>query len=114
MTSDTTSSETPTPWWAKNVSAFYLTIGPSTLVLVVFLGMFTGWIDSPLLEARDLIRKNQTYLVDHLNTMYQDHHAQTQFLWAICMNTAGADRSAADRCQRVMAQQSISQKRSYP
>lgn len=90
------------PWWAKTVTTLYTTLGPSTIVLFIFVLAFVGWVDSPLLQAHNVSIGNQELIKAHITMMNELHEKQTKWLWAICLNTA-PNKIAEERCQRYLA-----------
>lgn len=45
------------PWMAKLAEMILTKYGPLGLVLIVFIGMWTGWLPSPITENRALLVK---------------------------------------------------------
>jgi hypothetical protein len=106
----------PGPWWSQKIKDW----GPSTLVLVVFLGMFTGWIPSPVSQTLAEVRQLRIDFSDYvrLQMRFTDEFAplmrtdsghiadlarfkddQSRLLRNICRNTAKS-LPAQDNCDR--------------
>lgn len=104
------------PWWSQKLSQW----GPSTLVLLVFLGMFTGWIPSPVSQTLSEVRQLRIDFGEYvrLQTRFADEFApmirteaghvtdlarfkddQSRLLRNICRNTAKS-LPAQDNCDR--------------
>lgn len=70
-----------------------VTVGLSTVLVFIGIGMFTGAIPSPITETRDLAKMH----VEDAAITKQQLGAQTKLLRIICQNTA-LDRQAMTGC----------------
>jgi len=87
-----------TPWWAKLTVQICFWFGPTVVVAAVFIGMWTGWLPSPITDSRNALTRLETKLDgaifsmhNRMNTTVAREENQLRVLLTICRNVASTD-----------------------
>jgi hypothetical protein len=93
------------PWGVKVAILITFWFGPSMLVSAIFLGMWTGWLPSPITENLAIMRRVEDKLDtatkamrSEVDTSRRSDEKVINILLATCQNIAKGDTVQVARC----------------